>query len=113
MRDISPSVAALTGICCQSLPSVQPYYPHTICFSFTCYFILDISIAVGKSLSDPTRFIEETKSCCHKIPLCPVLANTKDRWLRNASVKNEGDNDENRSDRRYWTHRLEACEQAS
>ena len=64
-------------------------------------------VAVG------TLFIKKTKSCCHKISLSPVLAKYKDRWLRNALVKNEGDNDENRSDRRYWTHRIKACQQAS
>jgi hypothetical protein len=41
------------------------------------------------------------------------LASARDRWLRNASVENEGDNYENRSDRRQWTHRIKACQQAS
>src|SRR5260370_41175649 len=36
------------------------------------------------------RMTKKTKSCCHKAPLGPVLANTKDRWLRNALVENEG-----------------------
>ena len=37
-----------------------------------------------------------------------LIASARDRWLRNASIKNEGDNYENRSDRRYWTHRVKA-----
>src|SRR5215469_11730005 len=35
-----------------------------------------------------------------------------DRQIQNCR-SNEGSNYENRSDRRYWTHRIKACQQAS
>jgi uncharacterized membrane protein YphA (DoxX/SURF4 family) len=47
--------------------------------------------------------------------ICPATGeslgtrtNTRDLWLPSASVKNEGDNHENRSDRRHRAHRIKA-----
>src|SRR6058998_3204188 len=49
----------------------------------------------------------------HKATGNSVFATTRDRWLRNFLRKNEGDNYEDRSDRRQWPHRTKACHQVS
>src|SRR4029077_15821567 len=54
---------------------------------------------------------------CHKTLGCSALANTTNRVTRsvilNAEAEKSGDNHENRSDRRQWTHRIKTRQEAS
>jgi uncharacterized membrane protein len=60
-----------------------------------------------------SRLVDQIHRSCHKSIGDSVLAITRDRWLRNSSVKSEGDDHENSSNRRNWTHRIKARQQAS
>src|SRR5262245_23901830 len=74
-------------------------------------------VQICSKMSSPEKSLPVTEErrhkSCHKPAGGAVFASAKDRWLRNASVKNQGDNHENRSDRRQWIHRVKARTQVA